>query len=69
MGEIVLHQPSSGIPPIEAVLNEALPQAPFHIRPKFVAGVLAIGSGLALRRKDREIPAASCPPPRPAKTL
>src|SRR6516162_2461089 len=38
----------SGIPHVEAVLNEELPQAPFRIIPvKFVGGVLAIGSGLA----------------------
>jgi len=43
------HAAGSGIPHVEAVLNEDLPQAPFSIIPvKFVAGVLAIGSGLAL---------------------
>jgi chloride channel protein, CIC family len=42
----------SGIPHVEAVLNEELPQAPFRIIPvKFVGGVLAIGSGLALGRE------------------
>ena len=42
----------SGIPHVEAVLNEDLPQAPFRIVPvKFVGGVLAIGSGLALGRE------------------
>ena len=46
------HASGSGIPHVEAVLNEELPQAPFRIIPvKFVAGVLAIGSGLALGRE------------------
>jgi CIC family chloride channel protein len=46
----------SGIPHVEAVLNEELPQAPFRIIPvKFVGGVLAIGSGLALGREGPTI--------------
>jgi len=39
----------SGIPHVEAVLREEIPQAPFHlIWVKFLGGLLAIGSGLAL---------------------
>ena len=39
----------SGITHVEAVLNGDLPQAPFRLIPlKFIGGVLAIGSGLAL---------------------
>ena len=46
----------SGIPHVEAVLNDDLPQAPFRIIPvKFVGGVLAIGSGLALGREGPSI--------------
>ena len=46
----------SGIPHVEAVLNEQLPQAPFRIIPvKFVGGVLAIGSGLALGREGPSV--------------
>src|SRR5271163_1329406 len=46
----------SGIPHVEAVLNGELPQAPFRIIPiKFVAGVLAIGSGLALGREGPSV--------------
>jgi CIC family chloride channel protein len=42
----------SGIPHVEAVLREEIPHAPFHlIWVKFVGGVLAIGSGLALGRE------------------
>src|SRR5215468_4453003 len=45
------HASGSGIPHVEAVLNEEIPQAPFHlIWVKFCGGVLAIGSGLALGR-------------------
>src|SRR6201996_2576618 len=41
----------SGIPHVEAVLNEQLPEAPFRIIPvKFIGGALAIGAGLALGR-------------------
>jgi chloride channel protein, CIC family len=50
----------SGIPHVEAVLNEELPQAPFRIIPvKFVAGVLAIGSGLALGREGPTVQMAA----------
>jgi CIC family chloride channel protein len=43
----------SGIPHVEAVLNEHIPPAPYGLAPiKFVGGVLAIGSGLALGRED-----------------
>jgi CIC family chloride channel protein len=46
------HASGSGIPHVEAVLNEELPPAPFTLIPvKFVGGVLAIGSGLALGRE------------------
>jgi CIC family chloride channel protein len=42
----------SGIPHVEAVLREEIPHAPFHlIWVKFIGGVLAIGSGLALGRE------------------
>jgi chloride channel protein, CIC family len=42
----------SGIPQVEAVLRGALPPPPFMVAPvKFVGGVLAIGSGLALGRE------------------
>jgi chloride channel protein, CIC family len=50
----------SGIPHVEAVLNEQLPQAPFRIIPvKFVGGVLAIGSGLALGREGPTVQMAA----------
>src|SRR5450755_136412 len=42
----------SGIPHVEAVLRGELPQAPFRLIPvKFLGGLLAIGSGLALGRE------------------
>jgi Chloride channel protein EriC len=42
------------------VLNEELPQAPFRIIPvKFIAGVLAIGSGLALGREGPAVQMAA----------
>src|SRR5258705_996753 len=54
------HAAGSGIPHVEAVLNEELPQAPFRIIPvKFVAGVLAIGSGLALGREGPAVQMAA----------
>ena len=50
----------SGIPHVEAVLNEELPQAPFRIIPvKFVGGVLAIGAGLALGREGPSVQMAA----------
>src|SRR5208337_4316890 len=46
----------SGIPRVEAVLNGELPHAPFRVIPvKFVGGVLAIGSGLALGREGPSV--------------
>jgi CIC family chloride channel protein len=46
------HASGSGIPHVEAVLSGELPPAPVSLVPvKFVAGVLAIGSGLALGRE------------------
>lgn len=46
----------SGIPYVEAVLNEEIPPAPFHvIWVKFCGGVLAIGSGLALGREGPSV--------------
>src|SRR5262245_4501365 len=54
------HAAGSGIPHVEAVLNEQVPQAPFRIIPvKFVAGVLAIGSGLALGREGPSVQMAA----------
>ncbi|MEX0642563.1 MAG: H(+)/Cl(-) exchange transporter ClcA [Pirellulales bacterium] len=42
----------SGIPHVEAVLNDKLPPAPYILLPvKFVGGLLAIGAGLALGRE------------------
>lgn len=46
----------SGIPHVEAVLNSQLPEARFRIIPvKFIGGVLAIGSGLALGREGPSV--------------
>src|SRR6516162_9920426 len=46
----------SGIPHVEAVLREEIPQAPFHlIWVKFLGGLLAIGSGLALGREGPSV--------------
>jgi CIC family chloride channel protein len=46
----------SGIPHVEAVLREEIPQAPFHlIWVKFFGGLLAIGSGLALGREGPSV--------------
>jgi CIC family chloride channel protein len=46
----------SGIPHVEAVLNEQLPPAAFRLIPvKFVGGLLAIGAGLALGREGPTI--------------
>ena len=46
----------SGIPHVAAVLREEIPHAPFHlIWVKFLGGVLAIGSGLALGREGPSV--------------
>lgn len=46
----------SGIPHVECVLNGTLPPVPFRLIPvKFVGGVLAIGSGLALGREGPSV--------------
>jgi len=46
----------SGIPHVEAVLNDELPQAPFRLIPvKFLGGLLAIGTGLALGREGPSV--------------
>ena len=46
----------SGIPHVEAVLSGELPQAPYRLIPvKFVGGLLAIGSGLALGREGPSV--------------
>jgi chloride channel protein, CIC family len=46
----------SGIPHVEAVLNEELPPVPFRlIAVKFAGGVLAIGTGLALGREGPSV--------------
>lgn len=50
------HASGSGIPQVEAVLNDELPQPPARlIVVKFIGGVLAIGSGLALGREGPTI--------------
>ena len=50
------HASGSGIPHVEAVLREELPPAPFRLIPvKFLGGVLAIGSGLALGREGPSV--------------
>jgi CIC family chloride channel protein len=50
------HASGSGIPHAEAVLKKELPPAPFRLIPvKFVGGVLAIGSGLALGREGPSV--------------
>src|SRR4029077_14082634 len=62
-GLVRLYSPQasgSGIPHVEAVLNEELPQAPFRIIPvKFIGGVLAIGAGLALGREGPSVQMAA----------
>jgi CIC family chloride channel protein len=50
------HATGSGIPHVEAVLNEHLPPAPYRLIPvKFVGGILAIGAGLALGREGPSV--------------
>jgi CIC family chloride channel protein len=50
------HASGSGIPHVEAVLHRELPQAPYRLIPvKFVGGLLAIGSGLALGREGPSV--------------
>jgi CIC family chloride channel protein len=60
VGRFSPHASGSGIPHVEAVLNEQLPQAPFRIIPvKFVGGLLAIGAGLALGREGPTVQMAA----------
>lgn len=50
------HASGSGIPHVEAVLRRELAPAPYILLPvKFVGGVLAIGSGLALGREGPSV--------------
>jgi len=50
------HASGSGIPHVEVVLNGEIPPAPFRLVPvKFVGGLLAIGSGLALGREGPSV--------------
>jgi CIC family chloride channel protein len=50
------HASGSGIPHVEAVLRGELPPAPFRLIPvKFLGGLLAIGSGLALGREGPSV--------------
>ena len=46
----------SGIPHVESVLVQELPMAPYRLIPvKFVGGILAIGSGMALGREGPSV--------------
>jgi chloride channel protein, CIC family len=46
----------SGIPYVEAVMQQKLPQVPFRLIPiKFVGGLLAMGAGLALGREGPSV--------------
>ena len=50
------HASGSGIPHVEALLHGQIPPAPYGLVPvKFVGGVLAIGSGLALGREGPSV--------------
>jgi CIC family chloride channel protein len=50
------HASGSGIPHVELVLRQEVPPAPYRLLPvKFVGGLLAIGSGLALGREGPSV--------------